>query len=388
MGRQPGPVHHQPDRLLAVEGERDRAPQSDLLGCKAADHGIAHVEGVEPDRGVHVAERLHARAREVRGELAVGHGHQTEIRRDGHHHVELAPQERQPHRLVLDGVDELDAIERGQPAALEELLAVIGIPLENLAASGLLGDEHEGTRPHGVTAHVVAIEVDHLARRRGEVLLREHVQEVEIRLVERDPQRVAIEDLQALDRFRVVERRPSERALAQRVGPRDLAVDDEELARLPVRIEEPPDAVGVICRDQLARLALERRIGSEEDSFLQPAHVDAAALAHLGHRLKRRRDELERPRDVVVAQHRLHQVLDHVGGLDAVHLRGVEGIAANGLLGDVQDLEPCGRWRIRCANGGPCRDPRKREAARQGARQGGDRSTTGHAADSSTDSVE
>jgi hypothetical protein len=121
----------------------------------------------------------HALARQVRRQAPVGSGHEAKAHRHVDHHVEVAPEEGEPHRLVFDAVVELDALEHRQLAALEGLVPIVRIRGEDEAAADTALDQHEGAGTHRVLPHVVAIPLHDLARDRRQVLLREDVQEVQ-----------------------------------------------------------------------------------------------------------------------------------------------------------------------------------------------------------------
>jgi hypothetical protein len=66
----------------------------------------------------------------------------------------------------------------------------------------------------------------------------------------------------------------------------------------------------VIGGGELARLALERRVRREVDPLPDPKNIGRAVVLHHRHRFERARHELQRPREVVVIEHRLVNVLD------------------------------------------------------------------------------
>ena len=80
---------------------------------------------------------------------------------------------------------------------------------------------------------------------------------------ELEPQRVAVDRLQALDRRIVVEVPGCLRFLDHRIGAGEASVDHLQRVRAHLRIEDALDRVDVVGGDELALLALEHRIVGE-----------------------------------------------------------------------------------------------------------------------------
>jgi hypothetical protein len=193
----------------------------------------------------------------------------------------LAVQEREPPRLVLlDDVD-LDAPDEGQALAadvaqdflveriaarlcrrLEDELPEVGVRLEHDLVRTRPFLEEVGPRAHRVRADVLAVVLDHLAREGAEVGLREVEHERVIRALQPDPQRVAIDELEARIGDVVVEGLAGlERPLVRFIEPDDPVLDQVKVRRLHLRVEEPQDGEGVVGGDQLPPLALEAASG-------------------------------------------------------------------------------------------------------------------------------
>ena len=64
----------------------------------------------------------------------------------------------------------------------------------------------------------------------------------------------------------------------------------------------------MIGRRQFAQLALKCGVGREENALPDFHRVCLAVFLHQGHRFQRARHELDGPCEVVVVEHRLHEV--------------------------------------------------------------------------------
>ncbi len=222
--------------------------------------------------------RCGARTPPRRGEVVEVVGHRQRI--------ELALQERQPARLALLDDRHLDPVDdRQAPAAqLRDLRGqrrVAGGRLELVAslAVGRIAFEHDARRARPlddakrpgadrVFGDTLAVELDHLAGHRAERLRRrQHLREARRGSGEAHLEGVAVERAQALDLAVVVEGLAAERGLAQRVVAEDLhAFDLVQVLALPARIGDALPRIHVVGGDELARLALERRIVGEDDA--------------------------------------------------------------------------------------------------------------------------
>ena len=320
------------DELVHVVAHADRAAQRDLLRRVAADHRVLHVE-VGPAR-VGPQQRFvpDAFRGELGPELAVGERLLDELRRKPLEKSSSRLTKREPDRLPFFDHRDLDAADERQLLALERRgdrhrlrrhrarrhvgrLAKAGIREQHdLRAAPVLA-EHVGPGADRMRAEIAAVRLDDFARDRGGVRHREHVEEAQVGLLQADAQRVAIDDLEPRDRRVVVEFAGSSSALrAHLVRADDLAFDQPQPRALDRRIEQALERIRLIGGGQLARLALERRVGREEDSSLQLENVGRAAVFDRRHRLERPRHELHRPRQVVVVQHRLVDVIDDAVG--------------------------------------------------------------------------
>ncbi len=121
------------------------------------------------------------------------------------------------------------------------------------------------------------------------------------------------------------------RAREHLVHPGDVALELVEVRGLLLRIEEALDGVHVVLRDELALRALEGRVLGEVDPRLHLHRVERAVLGDFRHRLERVQHELQRPREVVVLERRIEDVVDEVGGVEIRELGGVEA-----GLGDLE----------------------------------------------------
>ena len=180
----------------------------------------------------------------------------------------------------------------------------------------------------------------HAGGRHGQVK-----QKVRIDAVEADAQGVFVQRLQARDRRVIAEiflqRRVAHQFIFQQKQPR----------RLQRRIVQPHQAVHIILRRHFARLALEGRIGRKEDAGLDLESVGQAAILDLRQAARRIALQLDRARQVVVAQQRVEHVFHQVqAGQVGRHGRVQAGFA--GAQEQVQGLAGAHRWRIGGGMGG------------------------------------
>ena len=300
-------------------------------GGYRADHRILHVEIRPP--GIRPQQRamLNPLRSELGLQLAAGKRLIDEFGGNPLQEVELAVGEREPRRLSLLDHRYFDAFRNRQLSALERRrdfpgvggnragrsvrgLAVARVRDEHDLRAPLVLAEHVRSRADRMRADVNAICGDDFACDGRGVRHREHVQETQVRLRQADAQRMAIEDFEAGNRRVVVELAGLRRALAHGVRADDLALDEPQPRTLHRGVEEAPDRIFLIGGDQLSRLAAERGVGREENSLPEPERVRRAAVAHLGHRLERSRDELHGTREIVVGQHRVEDVVDDAVG--------------------------------------------------------------------------
>ena len=283
-----------PDLVVDVVRELDRAAQRDLRRRVAADHRVFHVEVRHGDVGVQVALQADALLGEVGRELAVRRGDRRQLGRDARE-VGLAVEEAQPARLVLLDDGDLDAVVERQAPAVEALgpglsprhRPRIGLALIAHVAVGrvLLEDDARAAAPRleairpgadRVRHQVVAIGLDDLARDRRVRARGERRREARARLGELELQRVAVERAQAFGDAVVVERL----LVAQRTRPDLLETEDALLGERGVRralerrVVDALERVHVVGGDELARLALERRVVGEADAALQAHRPD------------------------------------------------------------------------------------------------------------------
>ena len=230
------------------------------------------------------APRGRCPGRELRLQLAADERLVDEL--GGHvvEHVDLAVEEREPARLPLLDDADLDAPGNRQALALERrgdrLRRRRDRPRRRVghrAESGI-GDAARFascacTRP-ACTARCRPDARRYRCRtprrpraRAPRVRHRERIEESAGRPPQPDPQRVAVDDLEPGDRRVVVELAGLRGLRARLVAADDLALDQPRPRALDRRVEQPLEAVGLVGRGQLARLALERGIGREEDAF-------------------------------------------------------------------------------------------------------------------------
>ena len=327
-------------------------------GAVAADHRVVHVEQVV------VAGRLDDRVaadpllRQVGRDLAVGHRLRRELVADAVGDVGLAVDEREPARLLLLDDRDLDAIDHRQAPPLEareqrlalgvvgrrlgvvEHLAEVGVALEGDERAAPPLDELERAGADRVRSASVAVELDHLARHRAvEVAAGQGLVEARSRLLEREAHRVAVERADAFDLLVVVERLLLvEGALAQlrqaEIAFRLHARPHRALVR---RIGEALPRVDVVLGDELAPLALERRVVGEEDAGPDPRGPDAEVVGVLRHAVGGERLDLHRPRQVVVGVEALEDVRRQRARVQVVDLGRIEA-GLGDLEGVAQDL--------------------------------------------------
>ena len=235
--------------------------------------------------------------------------------------IEVTLREREDLGLrFLDDAD-LDAPDLRQRLAAHALhqilLRCVGIRGKHQLPVMRIGLEHDtrrappflqdvGPGAHRMAHDVLALGLDDLARDRhhreaGEALLQRVVGARQPYL-----QRVAVQRAQPRDRGVVVEMRTR---LARRVDDRARADDQVCQRRVPaaaqVGIDRPLDRVDVVRRDELARLALERRVVGEQDSVAQADRPGLAVVGDHRHRGRGAGHDLRSRRQVFVFVERL-----------------------------------------------------------------------------------
>ncbi len=187
------------------------------------------------------------------------------------------------------------------------------------------GADRIGHRP----AARVAVRLDDFARDGGELRRREPRQEGVVGLDELELQRVAVERAQALDLRVVVE---LARALGLRerlVETREPVAHEEDVGRAHLRIDEPLHRVHEVVRGELALLSLEHRVVGEVDALLDADRPREAVGGDLGQRLRCARNDLVRPREVVVLVERVED-----RRVDRVGVQVLRGLRIEAGLGD------------------------------------------------------
>jgi hypothetical protein len=176
-----------------------------------------------------------------------------------------------------------------------------------------------------------------LARLRPDRLHGEDIEEVVVGLGEANAQRIAVHDLEAGD-FRVVVEAALLLGLRDRVlDAGDAALDEPQVRRRGLGIHEALEGELVVGGGQLALLALERRIVGEEDPLLDAQGVRLAVVGDLRHRLERLRLQLRGPREEVVGERRLEDLLDDVVRVLIGRERRVE-VGLRDEVGDAEDF--------------------------------------------------
>ena len=223
---------------------------------------------------------------------------------------------------------------------------ILGIRLEHDLRAAGPARQHVRARADRMAHRVVGVALDHLARDDPERDVRGDEQEVVVGLLEPEAQRVAVDDLDPRDLRVVVELPALLRRRGVLVQPDDLALEQERVRGPVLRIQEPEIRVDDVLRDELALLALEHRVRREVDALAQLERVGLAVVGDLRHRLGQHRDELRRPREVIVGQQPLEDALEHRRGIEIRDPHRVEAVLARGEA-YVQDLV-----RVRCRDGG------------------------------------
>ena len=306
---------------------------------------------------MHFLHHAHAAFREVGRELAVGRDRVDEVVRHPLDEVVLAVEEREPARLVLLDHEHLDApddrealapdradhlfVPRFARGGVEHRFAEIRVRLQDDSVGAPPALEHEGAGADGMRADVLAVELDHLAGERAELHVAHEVRKVVVLRREADLQRVLVGRLQPFDRRVVVEAAELAPALHQRIEPGDLALEQIEVRRLQLRVEEPLDGERVVGGDELAALAAESRIGREVDAWLHAKRVRQSVARHRGQRLRGVRIQLRRPREVVIVDEEIEDVAGEHPRVDVLEDRRIES-AFGELEGDAQRLAHVG----------------------------------------------
>ena len=233
--------------------------------------------------------------------------------------------------------------------------------------------ELERARADGMRLRLGAVELHHFARDCAEkVASRQGLLESRPRLLQREADRVAVNGADAFDLLVVVERLfLVERALAQ-LGQAEVALRFHRRPHraLVGRVGEALQRIDVVLGDELAPLALERRIVGEEDAGPHPCGPDAEVVGVRRHAVRGERLDLDWPRQVVVGVETLEdvrrqrarvQVVD-LGRIEA-RLGDLEGIAQD-LRGDRRADAVVGgprQMRSHRARGGSCNDGSPRD---------------------------
>ena len=286
--------------------------------------------------------------------------------------IEPAGIEREEPRLRLLDDGDVDVADERQPAAREpprdrgvaglapcarrriRHVAIIRIGLEQdaLASRPLL--QPVGARAHRILHHPVRgvlVGVHHFARHRRELVRREPPLEAVVRPPEPDLQREAVERAQAFERRVVVPRSALARRGERLVEADEVALEEIEPVRAHLGIEDPLEAVDVVLGHELARPALEGRIGREANARPQLDRVGAALIGHVGQRGGGIGNHARRTREIIVDVERIENAADHVERIGVVGRLRVESVLGNGK-GDAQRLRHVGRVRHRPRQGG------------------------------------
>ncbi len=359
------------DLLVDVVAERERTAQRDLLGRVAADDRVLHVEVRVGDRRLHAPRERDALLREARLELRRRvEDVPDEVVRDRRVVDRPLLEREHPRRAFLDDAD-LDAAGQREPPALvlrddravrgvaavgEALVAEARVRLEHdpLAAAPLLeavGPGADRVRHH--PARAVGVSLDDLAgdgrrRRRREV-----GEELGVGKVEADADRVAVDRLKARDRLVVVELAALLRRCDEVLHADEATVEHLHRVRAHPRVHHPLPRVDVVLGRQLALLPLERRVVGEIDARLDADRPGLPAVGDLGQRDRGVRDELVRPRQVVVL---VGRVEDHAVDRVAVDVARRGGVEA-GLRGREHRADHLVGIRL-CVRDGPDRERR------------------------------
>jgi hypothetical protein len=148
-----------------------------------------------------------------------------------------------------------------------------------------------------------------------------------------------IDGADAFDLLVVIERLLLvERALAQ-LGQAEISLrlHPRPHRALVGRVGEALPGVDVVLSDELAPLALERRIVGEEDARPHARRPDAEVLRVLRHAVGGERPDLDRPREVVVGVEAFEDVRRQRARIEVVDLGRIEA-GLGDLEGVAQDL--------------------------------------------------
>ncbi len=216
-----------------------------------------------------------------------------------------------------------------------------------LAARPLL--QPVGPGAHRIFHHAVRgvlVGVHHFARHRRELVRREPPLEAVVRPPESDLQREAVERAQAFERRVVVPRSALPGGGERFVEADEVALEEVEPVRAHLGIEDPLEAVDVVLGHELARLALEGRVGREANARPDLDRVRAALVGHLGQRRGSVGDHARRPREIIVDVERIEDAADDVERIGVVGRLRVESVLGD-RKGDAQRLRHVGRVRHR-----------------------------------------
>jgi len=213
-----------------------------------------------------------------------------------------------------------------------------GIAHEREPRAGLEALGQVGAAADRAARELGALGFDDLARHGAPSRVGQRVDERRIGARQADLERARVERLQSRDRRRVVET-----ALLAARG-RDQVVEalDQPLEVRPAhrdarRVGDPLHAVDEVLRDELARLAAERRVRREQEPRPEAQRVGASVGGHLRQRLRRVRDHAHRPCEVVVGEELVVERRDRVERRQAARARRVEHLDVGEHL-QAQDL--------------------------------------------------
>ena len=134
-------------------------------------------------------------------------------------------------------------------------------------------------------AKIGTVGLDYLAGHRRGIGHRERIGKAQVGLLQAYFERVSVDYFEPGERRVIIELAGLRGVGASLVTTDDFALEQPRPRAFDRRIEQPLEAVRVVRRGKLTRLALERRIGGEEDSLANLANIRLAIILDARQRL-------------------------------------------------------------------------------------------------------
>ena len=203
-------------------------------------------------------------------------------------------------------------------------LAIVRIRLEDHLGFSYPVGQDIGSGPDRMRVGIVGVGLDYLTRDRRHGRHGHDVGEVVIGFLEVDAQRIAIDQLEPPHRSIVVEPARLDGSCRQFIETDDFSVNEEAPRGGILRIHEPFDGISVVRGGQLTTLAFERGVWMKVDALADMEQVHLAVVVDLRQRLRRLRNQLRGPCQIIVGQQRLENLLHDLARIIVGHPDRIE----------------------------------------------------------------